>query len=91
MAVTVKFFAYFRETFGGKERTVPAAEVPNVGALLELLGDTPVRRAELLAGAALKPHLVIMINGAPPPLERPLEAPLRDGDVVAVFPLLAGG
>ncbi len=91
MAVTVKFFAYFREVFGGRECGVPAAEAATVGALLDRLGDTPQRRAELLAGAGLKPHLVIMINGAPLPPDRPLETALKDGDVVAIFPLLGGG
>jgi sulfur-carrier protein len=91
MAVTVRFFAYFRDVFGGREIQVPAAAAPTVGALLERLGDTPPRRAELMAGAGLKPHLVVMINGTPLPAYRPLETPLKDGDVVAIFPLLGGG
>jgi molybdopterin synthase sulfur carrier subunit len=91
MAVKVKFFAYFREAFGGKEFEVPTAKAATVGALLDRLGDTPQRRAELFAGPGLKPHLVIMVNGAPLPADRPLEAPLKDGDVVAIFPLLGGG
>jgi molybdopterin synthase sulfur carrier subunit len=91
MAVTVRFFAYFRDVFGGREIQVPAAEAPTVGALLDRLGDTPSRRAELMAGAGLKPHLVVMINGTPLPAARPLETPLKDGDVVAIFPLLGGG
>jgi molybdopterin synthase sulfur carrier subunit len=91
MAVTVRFFAYFRDVFGGREFNVPASEATTIGALLDRLGDTPQRRAELLAGTGLKPHLVVMINGAPLPAERPLDAPLKDGDVVAIFPLLGGG
>ncbi len=91
MAVTVKFFAYFREVFGGRELDVPAAEAATLGALLDRLGDTPQRRAELLAGTGLKPHLVVMVNGAPLPADRPLEIALKDGDVVAIFPLLGGG
>jgi len=91
MAVTVRFFSYFRDVFGGREMRVPAAEAPAIGALLDRLGDTPSRRAELMAGAGLKPHLVVMINGTPLPADRPLETPLKDGDVVAIFPLLGGG
>jgi molybdopterin synthase sulfur carrier subunit len=91
MAVRVKLFAYFREVFGGKEFDVPAAEAATIGALLDRLGDTPKRRAELLAGTALKPHLIVMVNGAPLPAGEPLAAPLKDGDVVAIFPLFGGG
>jgi MoaD family protein len=91
MSMTVRFFAYFRDIFGGREIEVPAAEAPTVGALLDRLGDSPQRRAELLAGTELKPHLVIMINGTPVPPDHPLAAPLKDGDVVAIFPLLGGG
>ena len=91
MSMTVRFFAYFRDAFGGKEVSVPASEVATVGALLDRLGDTPERRAELFVGTALKPHLVIMINGTPVPPDKPLETPLKDGDVVAIFPLLGGG
>ena len=91
MAVKVKFFAYFREVFGGKDMDVPAADASTVGALLDCLGNTPKRRGELFAGPALKPHLVIMINSASLPPDRPLATPLKDGDVVAIFPLLGGG
>ena len=32
-----------------------------------------------------------MINGTPVPPDHPLATPLKDGDVVAIFPLLGGG
>lgn len=91
MAVKVKLFAYFREVFGGKDMDIPAADAATVGALLDRLGNTPKRRDELFAGGNLKPHLVIMVNGSPVPADAPLAAPLKDGDVVAIFPLLGGG
>lgn len=90
MPVRVRFFAYFREVFEAKELEVPAAEAPTLARLLERLASTPRRREELFAGAGLKPHLILMINGAPPP-SSPGEAALRDGDVVSVFPLIGGG
>jgi MoaD family protein len=91
MSMTVRFFAYFRDVFGGKEISVSASDAATVGALLDRLGDTPKRRAELFAGTALKPHLVIMVNGTPVPPDKPLEIPLKDDDIVAIFPLLGGG
>lgn len=91
MAVRVRFFAYFREVFGGKDLEVPLSGAATIGALLESLGDTPRRRDELFSGGGLKPHLVVLINGAPLARPAPLETPLRDGDLVAIFPLLGGG
>ncbi|MCX6558998.1 MAG: MoaD/ThiS family protein [Candidatus Aminicenantes bacterium] len=91
MSIRAKFFATFRELFEARERELPAAEAPTIGALIERLCDSPARRAALFDGAALKPHLIIMINGAPVPPSGFAEAPLCDGDVVSIFPLLGGG
>lgn len=90
MAVKVKFLASFRTLFGGREKELSAAAVPTIGALLERLADTPERRAELFSGLKLKPQLVVLINGAPV-APSSFETPVRDGDTVAVFPLLGGG
>ncbi len=91
MSVRVRFFATFRELFEAKERVVSTEDAVTVGALIELLGDTPARRAVLFEGPALKPHLVVMINGAPVPPSGFAETPLKDGDVVSIFPLMGGG
>lgn len=91
MAVKVKFPAPFRTLFGGRERDLSADAVPTIGALLERLADTPERRAELFSGPKLKPQLVVLINGAPVAPSSFAEAAVRDGDTVAVFPLLGGG
>lgn len=91
MSVRVRFFATFRELFEGRDRELEAAAAPTVGALIERLCDTPVRRAELFDGAALKPHLVVMINGVPVPPSVFADTPVKDGDVVSIFPLMGGG
>jgi len=97
MTVRVRFFAYFRELFGGKERIFDLDTGTTIGRFLELLGDTPGRRAGLfVAGAAgrtpaLKTHVVVMINGENFSSRGGLAAGLRDGDTVAVFPLMGGG
>ena len=41
MSMTVRFFAYFRDVFGGKDVRVAADDAATVGALLDRLGDTP--------------------------------------------------
>lgn len=89
MTLKIKFFAYFRDLFGVRERDLVLAEAATVGDVLDVLTDTPTRRAEIFAGAELKPHLVVLINGAPP--SRGLSTPLADGDTLAIFPMLGGG
>lgn len=91
MTVRVKFFAYFREAFGGRERALELAPEATVADALDRLADTPSRRRELFVGAVLKPHLVVMLNGAPIGSLRGAETPLSPGDTLAVFPLVGGG
>lgn len=91
MSIRVRLFATFRELFGFKETEVAPGAAPTLGALLDLLADTPARRLALREGPGLKPHVVVMVNGAPAPPEGFANVPLKDGDVVAVFPLMGGG
>jgi len=89
--IKIKFFAYFRELFGAKEKELKMPGGSTVRGVLDTLSDTPARRAEIFAGAELKPHIVVMINGAALPYSTGLETPLNGGDVVAIFPLMGGG
>jgi len=91
MTVKAKFFAYFRDLFQGRERDVVVGEGGTVGDALALLCDTPERRGEIFAGAELKPHLVVMVNGVHVRSLRGLATPLAPGDTIAVFPILGGG
>ena len=91
MTVRVKFFAYFRDVFGGREREVAVDGSPSVRDLLAAVADTPARRAEIFAGDGLKAHLVVMVNGVHVHSLQGLETRLAPGDTVAVFPFLGGG
>jgi MoaD family protein len=91
MTVQAKFFAYFRDLFGGRERDLALAAGASVGDALAALCDTPARRGEVFAGDALRPHIVVMVNGAPIGSLQGLATPLSPGDVLAVFPLVGGG
>ncbi len=91
MTVRIKFFAYFRELYGGRERDLAVAAGATVGDALALLADTPERRRELFSGDGLKPHLVVMVDGAPVSSLQGLSTPLQDGDTLAVFPMVGGG
>jgi MoaD family protein len=86
MTVKVRFFAYFRELFNGREKRIELEAETTAGRLLEIMGDTPARRKELSSR-----HLVVMINGARLSSRDGLATALQDGDVIAVFPLMGGG
>lgn len=97
ISVRVRFFAYFRDLFGGKERILDLDAGTRIGELFDLLGDSVERRMELFdpgpAGSSpvLKTKLIVMINGTDLATHGGPEAELREGDTVAVFPLMGGG
>jgi molybdopterin synthase sulfur carrier subunit len=91
MTVKVKFFAYFRDLFGGRDRDLDLPAGAAVADALAALCDTAARRAEIFAGADLKPHLVVMLNGVPVQSLKGLSTPLSAGDTLAVFPIMGGG
>jgi molybdopterin converting factor small subunit len=89
--VTVKFLLHFRELFGAKERELFVPQGCPVGELLQSVGDTPERFQALWFNGQLHDHVVIMKNGHPVRSAGDLVTPLLHGDVVAIFPLMAGG
>ncbi|MBM3292959.1 MAG: MoaD/ThiS family protein [Candidatus Aminicenantes bacterium] len=91
MVVKVKFFSAFREVFGTRERDYVIPDGARARALIEAMADQPERRAALLRGSNLHPHLVLLVGGEALSSRGGLEAELRDGDVLAVFPMLGGG
>ena len=91
MTVKAKFFAYFRDLFGGRERDLAVGEGGTVRDALSLLCDTSERWREVFEGESLKPHLVVMVNGVHVESLRGLETPLAPGDTLAIFPMLGGG
>jgi molybdopterin synthase sulfur carrier subunit len=91
MSVKVKFFAYFRELFAAKEKEMALEAGTTVRDVLAVLCDSAERRTEIFDGDRLKPHIVVMKNGAGIRSFQGLETPLKDGDVLFVFPLMGGG
>ena len=91
MMVKAKFFAFFRDLFGGRERELALPAGGTVAEALTLLCDTPERRREVFAGDGLKPHLVVMVNGVHIHSLRGLDTALAADDTLAVFPFLGGG
>ena len=91
MRIKAKFFAYFRDLFRGREVGLDLCEGATVREALDTLCDSPERRTEIFAGAELKPHLVVMVNGVHIHSLRGLDTVLAAEDTLAVFPFLGGG
>lgn len=91
VAVTVKFFANFREA-AGVEKTVVEG-VTDVSSLLKALvaqfGERLSR--QLFDGEKLRETVSIIVNGRSVNQSQGLRTKLKDGDIVAIFPPVSGG
>ena len=93
--MTVRFFAYLRETkyAGCKEMTCPAPET--VAKLGEELSQRfgQAFREEFFSpeGNALGERVIVMVNGRRIEFLQGLDTPLADRDTVQIFPVVAGG
>lgn len=89
----MKFFANFREAVGKEQESVEA--VTDVAALLdELVGRFGKGLMEQLyepGTRRLREIVHILINGRAINLLEGLSTPLKDGDVIAIFPPVSGG
>lgn len=89
----VKFFATYREITKCSALTLPAP--PKMSALLTELSARfgPALRAKLLSadGQDLGRDAIVLVNGRHITHLVGLDTPLTEEDVVAIFPLVAGG
>lgn len=93
MKIEVKFYAGFRELFGGREKEVELADGSNIQNLLDLLCNSHEQRQKIYDDAGgLRHHVNIMLkSGRKVRFLRELKAELQDGDVVSIFPSICGG
>ncbi|MEX2720747.1 MAG: ubiquitin-like small modifier protein 1 [Candidatus Wukongarchaeota archaeon] len=95
MSINVKFFAIFRDLLGLKELQLEAGSKENL-KLIDLLESLFQRfgenfRAKILENGNIRPKVNIMINGRNIKFLDGFNSPLKDGDIVAIFPPVAGG
>ena len=91
MKIRIKFFAYFRELFQGKERDLELEKGTTIGELLALLCHSDDQQNEIFDGNTLKSTVVVMRNGTHVHSLKGLKTEMNDGDTIALFPLIGGG
>lgn len=91
MRIRVRFFATMREAFQAREMDVEIGAGATVAGLLDKLCTSARKRAELFEGRELKPFIIILKNGRHIQHLDGLATGLEDGDVVSIFPAVAGG
>jgi sulfur-carrier protein len=93
MKITVRTFATFREVIGANEMemTLPAGE--KIRGLLEILCNAHSGLRECLfdASGQIKSYIIILKNGRSVASLKQLDTVIDEGDVIAVFPPVAGG
>lgn len=103
----MKFFATFREVFGGAEKEIELESGSTIQDLLNVLCDSRRCRQKIFdRSGKLKPYIKILKNGRNIPLFEDtrielegkriqflggIHTELEDGDVVAIFPPVGGG
>ena len=95
MPINVKFFATFRDLLGLKELEFEAISEENLKLidilerLFQKFGE--VFRSKIFENGDIRPQVTIMINGRNIRFLNGINSPLKDGDIVAIFPPVAGG
>ena len=92
MTVVVKLFANFREAMG--KASLELDDVKKISELLERLVESEPKMAKELynpeTGEVVK-TVQITLNGKTLKIPEGLKTPLKSGDVIAIFPPVAGG
>ncbi len=88
----IRYFADIRELMGRKEETWTKA-VPDMRSLLEGLAaeNGSAFGKRVFDGDQLNSTIILFINGRDVVHLKGLDSPLKSDDVVAIFPMVAGG
>jgi molybdopterin synthase sulfur carrier subunit len=93
LKITFRTFATFSEVIGAREMELTLPPGAKVGGLLENLCDAHPGLRERLFDAAgqIKPYILILKNGRSVTSPQQHDTVIDEGDVIAVFPPVAGG
>ncbi len=93
MKITLRCFADIREILGAKEQELSLPDGQTVGGLLKALSEAhpPLRQKLYAPDGTLRSHITILKNGRGIASLQQLDTPIDPGDVIALFPSLAGG
>ena len=89
----IKFFAYLRDYTGCKTTDFPYEEDPYhlAHSLCDVYGDRLRKKMLTPDGEELGEEIIILINGRHVAHLGGIHAKLLPGDVVSIFPVVAGG
>jgi molybdopterin synthase sulfur carrier subunit len=93
MKITLRTFATFREILGARETALDLPPGENIRGLLERLCQNHAGLRERLfdAAGAFKAYNLVLKNGRGIASLSGLDTVIDEGDVIALFPPVAGG
>lgn len=93
MKITFRTFATFREVIGAREMQLALPPGEKIRELLSTLCNAhPRLRGHLFDDAGqIRPYIIILKNGRSVTSLQQLDTIINEGDVIAVFPPVAGG
>lgn len=91
MTVRVRFFAQFRERYGGDHRVDPPAGATVADVVRSVAGTGGAEDAAIGPDGALRDYVILMRNGRRIEHDEAEATRVEDGDELAVFPPVAGG
>lgn len=89
--VKVKVFAGYREIVQGKEVDVQVEGVTVQDAIDSLIAAHPRLGPLIKDEKGIRPYVNVLLNGKVVDKERGLASGITDGDILSVFPPVAGG
>jgi len=90
--VKIEFYSSMREVFQEKERGIRLGGVSTIREILDLLCHTYQQRQKIFDHSGqLRPDINVLKNGRNIKFLDGIETEVKEGDIIAIFPLIIGG
>lgn len=90
--VKIEFYSSMREVFQEKERGIRLGGVATIREVLDLLCNTYQQRQRILDHSGqLRSDVNVLKNGRNIKFLDGVETEVKEGDIIAIFPLIYGG